>query len=293
MSENVIKSICWDITSRCNDCCNFCYRNLHSHDLSLEENKIILKKLVDFGVNKISFVGGEPLLYADLFELLKWGKAYTNNRTVFSLTTNAILLTDLIENNVKINIDLLHKILELFDWITFSLDASSNNVQSLMGRNPWHFQRIITIMEYLNDLECHNKIKVNTILSAINSEYILDMYEMLCRYHVKRWKIFRFLPSRGSALEYKDKYYISEELFLEKVRQIEKCNADNKIKISVNGYDKFDSSYITISSEGKLVVYDKGQYTSRVDLLEQDVCQIFGHIDIEGHIKNRGDFLHV
>ena len=100
MSKNVIKSICWDITSRCNECCGFCYRNPNNKELDLNSNKIILKKLIDFGVDKISFVGGEPFLYTGLFELLEWGKSYAKDKTVFSITTNAILLTNIIDNEI-------------------------------------------------------------------------------------------------------------------------------------------------------------------------------------------------
>lgn len=293
MSKNVIKSICWDITSRCNECCGFCYRNPNNRELDLNSNKIILKKLIDFGVDKISFVGGEPFLYTELFELLEWGKLYAKDKTVFSITTNAILLTNIINNEIEINTEIMEKTLELFNWITLSLDAPNKEVQSLMGRNSLHFDRIITILEYLNDKNYQNKVKINTVVSIINLDYILNLYDILCSYNVKRWKIFCFLPSRGNALQYRDKYYIPEDIFLNKIQEINDYNIENKIKISVNGYDNFDNSYITISSEGKLIVYEKEQYITRVDLLNEDVNTILKYIDIDGHTKNRSDFLYV
>lgn len=294
MSENIIKSICWDITSRCNESCGFCYRNQNNKELDLNSNKIILKKLIDFGVDKISFVGGEPLLYDGLFELLKWGKLYAKDKTIFSITTNAILLSNIVDNKVKINEEMLKKVLELFDWVTFSLDAPNREIQSMMGRNPMHFDRVVAILEYLNDIDYQNKVKINTVVSKVNIDYILDLYKILCGYSVKRWKIFRFLPSRGNALEFRDKYYISENIFLSKVQEIDKCNnMIKKMKISVNGYDTFDNSYITISSEGKLVVYNGICYINQMDLLNDDINNILKHIDIEGHTRNRSDFLYV
>ena len=291
MDENVIKSICWDITSRCNEGCRFCYRNQNNEEMNLESNKIILKKLIDFGVDKISFVGGEPLLYRDLFELVEWGREYAKGKTIFSITTNGILLTDIIDNKIRIKIELMNKMLKLFDWITFSIDGPNTEIQSRMGRNTLHFNRIISILEYLDIGKYDNKVKINTVVSKINVEHILDLYKILCKYYnVKRWKIFRFLPSRGNALEYKDKYYISEDIFLNKIEEIKKYNS--KIKISANGYDNFDNSYITISSEGKLVVYDKESYMNKVDLLNEDVINILKYIDINGHKKNRSDFLY-
>ena len=292
MGENIIKSICWDITSRCNECCGFCYRNQNNKELNLESNKIILKKLIDFGVDKISFVGGEPFLYKDLFELLKWGKCYAKNKTLFSVTTNAILLTNILENNIIINKEMIQEALELFEWIKFSLDAPNQEIQSMMGRNSSHVQRIITILEYFNVMDFQNKVKINTVVSAININQLLELYKLLVKYNIKRWKIFRFLPSRGNALENREKYYISENDFFNIIQTIKNNNEAN-IKISVNGYDNFNNSYIMISSEGKLVIYDKDSYINCVNLLHEDVNNILKYVDINGNVKNRSDFLHV
>ena len=293
MSRNIIKSICWDITSRCNEYCDFCYRNPDNKDLSLSSNENILRKLIDFGVDKISFVGGEPLLYEELFELVKFGKSYTSNPPLFSITTNATLLTNIIDGHMNIDEKIMRKVLDIFDWVTFSLDAPNQEIQSLMGRNARHFERILMLLEYMNDVNIQNKIKINTVVSAINADYMIELYMLLCKYNVKRWKIFRFLPSRGSAFENRAKYYISTECFLEKVRQICSINNNNKIKISVNGYEDFDNSYITISSEGKLIVYENGCYTARVDLQRENSDEILKYIDIDGHIRNRSDFLKI
>lgn len=79
----MIKSVCWDITSRCNENCKFCYHNARNKDLSLEDNRIIFKRSLDFGPEKISFMGGEPLLYNDLFKLIKWGMTIVRDRFHF------------------------------------------------------------------------------------------------------------------------------------------------------------------------------------------------------------------
>ena len=131
MSNNIIKSICWDITSRCNEHCGFCYRNPQCKELNLEANKIILKKLIDFGVDKISFVGGEPLLYKDIFELLEWGKSYAQDKTVFSITTNAVLLTEIVDEEIKIDEKLMSRVFELFDWVTCCLLYTSDAADEL------------------------------------------------------------------------------------------------------------------------------------------------------------------
>ena len=46
MDNNGLKfNMTWDITSKCNEDCKFCYRNKVKKDLSVAENRRILKSL--------------------------------------------------------------------------------------------------------------------------------------------------------------------------------------------------------------------------------------------------------
>lgn len=290
MTNNRLSSVCWDITSQCNEHCGFCYRNPFNPNLDLEDNKIIIKKLIDFGVGKISFVGGEPLLYDGLLELVRYGKKYSNQNVSFSITTNAILLTQMNSNVMTVDEEKMSEILELFDWVTFSLDADNGITQHKMGRNVFHYERVIKLLEYINTSEHDNKIKINTVVSQVNRSCIAGMYEILSYYHVKRWKLFRFLPSRGNAAEQIEKYYISEKDFIEILDKIKLLNAMHKIKVTANGYEDFDNSYITISSDGRLVVYKNNKYTACMDLRYESISKITNYINIEKHLRKRNDY---
>ena len=87
---NRIYSVCWNITEKCNENCEFCYRTL-VNDLSLEESQKIADKLIEHGVEKITFAGGEPLLYKGLFELSGYIKEKAPN-ILLSITTNGLLM---------------------------------------------------------------------------------------------------------------------------------------------------------------------------------------------------------
>lgn len=85
------RSVCWCVTSRCNECCKFCYRFNNYKELSLQDNLYILSVLKRLNVKEISFTGGEALLYPHLFELMsqthKYGiknKLITNGRNLTS-----------------------------------------------------------------------------------------------------------------------------------------------------------------------------------------------------------------
>lgn len=290
MCNNVIKSVCWDITSKCNDSCAFCYRNKCTSDLRVDDNMTILKKLIDADIEKISFVGGEPLLYEQICKLIEYGKKYSNNKVLFSITTNGILFTDCEDDNIVIKENFLSRILQHIDWITFSLDAPNSETQIMMGRNDRHFERISALIKFIGDRYPKKKIKINTVVTKINYTYMNEMYRLLLNYGISRWKLFRFLPSRGDALKNKDKYYITENEFNDVVNSLISRSDNKQIRITINDYSQFDNSYVTISSSGELVVYQNGTYHTRLNLLSDSFEETYKYIDIEKHNINRSDF---
>ena len=84
------RSVCWNITSRCNEICKFCYRILTDSENDFGKNKKILEVLAKLSVDKISWTGGETLLYPNLIELLKISKSYG---IINNLLTNGKLLS--------------------------------------------------------------------------------------------------------------------------------------------------------------------------------------------------------
>lgn len=53
------RSVCWNITSKCNENCKFCYRVLTEQENDIEENKKILEVLAKLSVDKISWTGAK------------------------------------------------------------------------------------------------------------------------------------------------------------------------------------------------------------------------------------------
>jgi len=281
------KSVCWDITSKCNEHCLFCYRDLDSEEASLEKNKKILKNLISIGVGKISFVGGEPLLYKHLFDLVKYGRSLDDN-VQYSITTNAVLLASFNEHNrFNINTKLVEKIVDSFDWITFSMDAPTDQLQSLMGRNPHHISRVIAILDYINRSNCDVKIKVNTVVSKININSLHKMIPLLENCKINRWKLFKFLPSRGIALTNKTKFEISTQDYQKCISEL---TTKSHLNITYNNDLDFQKTYITINSEGYLSVYDGSKYDLIIDMSTSDCSKVFNYVNEELHNERRCNY---
>lgn len=184
-----INSICWNITSDCNENCKFCIRSIFP-DLSFEENKIIAKKIAESNIEKLTFAGGEPMLYKRLFELVDYIKSINPN-IILSLTTNGKNITR----------DSLELICSKFDWITLPIDASTNELNNTLGRGSNHLDKVLWLLNELKNSKIN--VKINTVVSAQNSNDIMNIKNIVNKYEIKRWKLFRFY-SNGECLNEKD-----------------------------------------------------------------------------------------
>ncbi|MCU0644212.1 MAG: radical SAM protein, partial [bacterium] len=117
------------ITYRCNAKCSFCdfWRKKsyqESADCSLDDLASNLPQLKKIGIKFIDFTGGEPLLHAQLSEMLRLAK---QNRFYTSVTTNCLIYPQRAEE-LKGLIDLLHFSLD-------SLDEAEND--QIRGRGSF------------------------------------------------------------------------------------------------------------------------------------------------------------
>ena len=82
------------LTSRCNLYCEGCYsvcKNDLPANMPTDLAKAVIDKLSDLGVFSVSFGGGEPTLYPDLFEIAAYAR---KKRILPNMTTNGLLMTE-------------------------------------------------------------------------------------------------------------------------------------------------------------------------------------------------------
>lgn len=269
---NKIYSVCWNITEKCNEHCDFCYRTF-APDLSLEENKTIADKLIEHGVEKITFAGGEPLLYKDLFELVIYIKQKSPN-IILSLTTNGLLISDEVHN----------KIINLFNWITFDLESPSIEYHKNVGRSEMHFLKTIQNLRKFND---KINIKVNTVATKHNIDDIPLIWEIIKLFNVKRWKIFRYYAINYKAKENEDKFNITDsqyEKLMDRIMLIPDCK---NTQIDFNDYDQFETTYFSIFPDGTLKD-NTGNVTSNI--LFNSIEECIDSIDLTNHYLRKRSF---
>ncbi len=265
---------CWLLTSRCNYSCQFCHRILDRRELYYNEAILVADRLIRAGIKKISFSGGEPMLWTGLIELIKYIK---KSGVMTMLITNASLMTEkLLENYSRV-----------LDWITFPIDGSTEAKQAILTRRKGHLDHIISLLSKIQEDKLPLKVKINTVCSGINKDDVANIAVLIHRYAaIKRWKVFQFYPIRGFAFRNSDKFLITKDEFLLVKRRIfRKYPHWDRSSVFFATNDDLERTYFTIAPDGIVYLsYMKKDYFIG-DLKQQSVQDIWGSqlYDRKGH----------
>lgn len=187
MSEKkkIFETVSFHLTKPCNMSCKFCYATYNSFKVGKQLHYLdvnsILYKLKDAGVKKVTFAGGEPMLYHSL----DW--------SIFS-ASNVGLTTSIVTNGSMLTERWLRENEPFLDWIGISIDSTSYKVNKKIGRvtnkQALNYRRLIKMIRKYN-----YKLKINTVVNVHNQHE--DMTEFIEWAKPDRWKVFDTLKVEG------------------------------------------------------------------------------------------------
>ncbi|CAL5990969.1 Radical_SAM domain protein [Hexamita inflata] len=165
----------------CNMTCKYCFRREQTGKFLTQEQKLkVITKLAEC-FEKITFVGGEPLLDKDLLPMILHAKQQGMTTMV---VTNGSLLDDQFLTSAQ----------NYLDWIGISIDSLDENTNKKIGRSTnkgftpnrdFYQNLLVKIKQY------GFKIKINTVVSKLNlQENIKDFVQEV---DPLRWKVFQVL----------------------------------------------------------------------------------------------------
>lgn len=175
-----IKDI-WLITNySCNNRCKWCYTNEMGFPKDVMPIKFaeeVLREAAANGVRRCTLIGGEPLLYPHIFELLKYG---SDIGIIMKVVTNAILLKDenMVRRLVNSGLSMLAISIHGVDAISYSANTQTDRLNDvfLAIQNMQKSQVEYTTLTTLNELNagdiydiaiCLHKLGVQNIVYNI------------------------------------------------------------------------------------------------------------------------------
>jgi radical S-adenosyl methionine domain-containing protein 2 len=249
-SAGVIKSVNWHLISTCNYHCRFCFaRNLGEAPVPFDKGVEIIQKLVDIGMDKINFAGGEPLLHPRLLDYCKITKE--QGMTV-SITTNGSLLNE----------DLIGKMRGVVDWIALSMDSSSDKIESRLGRGYGdHISHCIRIASIIRNAGI--RLKMNTTVTA--STYREDMVPLVKKIKPDRWKVLQMLHIHGENDDAVEELAITSAQFNHFVENHRHVILEGKESPVFESSDEIENSYFMITPLGNVKI-DTGKIITKFSL---------------------------
>ncbi len=176
-------TVFWDITGKCNLSCAHCY-NLdgkpHENELTTEEVKRTLEEISIFGVESISFSGGEPLLRKDFLEIASHAGCLGFKSV--SVATNATLMDREIAKQLKAaNLK-----------VQVSIDGDVAEIHDTMRGIIGAFDKAIHGIKLLQ--EEGNNVSVCTTATKLNVDRIPNIMQLMQNIGVKNYRVQGVMP---------------------------------------------------------------------------------------------------
>ena len=198
-------SINFHSIKECNARCAYCFATFphlgKADRLSPADRGMLVDALVDAGVGKINFAGGEPTLMPDLGPLCKRIKIRSRGRCAVSLVSNGKRLERLIDDWA-----------DWIDWVALSIDSGDDRTNAALGRTPKGVPYAPVMLKLGRKVRDRRLgLKCNTVVSRRNAAE--DMSDFISELAPARWKLFQMLPVVGENDGAIDDLSISDEEF--------------------------------------------------------------------------------
>lgn len=202
--------ISWIITHACQERCGYCISPKKRDELTTrEEHFKVQNRLIETGLTKMRYIGGEPLLIPHLPDLII--DAYTRGLDT-RLSTNGILLTE----------ETFEKIKNHLNSIAFPFESASDELNEKIRCTKCHRETIVSRIKMVKEVG-NIGVLINTCVHKENINYLEELGSLLNELDVDHWKLRRFNSASGrGAVPNKNRFDITDEEFFAKVDQLQK-----------------------------------------------------------------------
>lgn len=263
MNDKFFETASFHIVKPCNMKCKFCYATFDDmrilRQLPKDQAFVILDKLKNAGLEKITFAGGEPLLYKYIFDVIKYSKKIG---LVTSIITNASLLND----------DTLIRLVGLLDWIGVSIDSLDEKTNKLIGRT---YKNKVDYLSLVKKIEAYGfKLKINTVVNRYNQHE--SMQNFIEYANPLRWKIFDTLRVEGqNDCQFDEIKSTDFKGFISR---------HNHKSMVVEDNEAMTGSYLLIDPQGRLFENSKGCHTYSRPLQSNKLSDCLSDISLDRYM---------
>lgn len=174
----IIENVDWQITADCNRKCEYCFGPKCVQSISKNEVFQVVDALQRIGVKQIGITGGEPLVYTDIDEVLRYIKLKGIN---IYLSTNC-----------DFYFKHLRTIKEYVSIIGLPLDGADEKTHDL-HRGEGSFRNVLKTIEDVSNSGL--KVRVGTVITKYNYNQLKEIEKLLkpITSQVLFWKLYEMV----------------------------------------------------------------------------------------------------
>jgi len=232
------------LTSRCNMECLACFgppRGLG--DCDVKKLISVIGVFPQYGVRRIVFTGGEPLLVDGLVDAMQAARAVG---LATHLSTNGVLLRPR-----------LQAIVRTVDLVALPIDGDSPSSHAVMRRGyPLHFAETLCLVEEIRSRHAGVSVKIGTVAGKWNKHTIRGIASIVrvCRPH--RWKLYQAVSKKPDAVPLTDSEFCS-------ISKEAKALVDGSgVSYGVLRADERAGRYLFLNPDGEAVIVRGGREES-------------------------------
>jgi len=268
-----IKSANWHVTTRCNYNCRFCFSQKLGKEIdNLDYVKKILEKLNALKIEKMNFVGGEPLLHPLIFDVVRLAKSMG-------------FVVSVVSNGYYLDKKKIFDLSPFVDWIGISVDSQNEHVEKALGRGDGnHVKHIIEIADFIH--EAGIKLKINTTVTRLN--WTENMQPLIRRLKPSRWKVFQVLYIQGQNDQHFSELSITDDQF-EYFKSINQEPLEGTTTV-FEGNDAMLASYFMLSPGGMVMSNKDGANRALIPLESVNQEKLSQVVDVDRYIQRGGNY---
>ena len=180
----------------CNNNCVFCYNEHKRDSIKQKSTKQIKQDLLSSkkaGANYIEFIGGEPTIRKDIFQIISFAKKLNFQTIMFA--TNGRMLS---------NLEYTKKIIKKgVNHIVFSIHGDTPKLHDELTQVPGSFRQLIKGIENLQQLGFTN-IGSNTTIIKQNYRFLLKIGRLIYNLGIRNSEFIFVDPTHGAP---KNKFF--------------------------------------------------------------------------------------
>jgi molybdenum cofactor biosynthesis enzyme MoaA len=245
------------LTTRCNLCCRYCFRDYTKQTIAAELSVDSIKKVVaklyrDFGVRKLTLSGGEPTFIKNdncqsFIELMDDLRQYKHDNKEDNLRivliTNAVLLTE----------KAIRHMVGVVDRITITIDALDEDVLTSLGRNTPKYnsyvERSFNRIKFLSDMGF--EIKLHSVVTPLNYDSLVELAKYISvrnDIRIIKWKLFQYMGFGNTVAD--EEFRIDETKYWALKSKLEEILFSCNTKVSFKSIDDQEQSLFDLLPDG-------------------------------------------